>query len=532
MADVTKNVKVKADFEDNTKAGVSSLTKNVKDLGKETSTLDNEFANLSKSFVGLFAASELLSFFAEAGKLAEEDEMAIIRLNGALKSLGMTVGGNKEIKEFEDYMVILGQTVSDTDKSLTKFTQVTGDLKSSMALSKLATDLAASGYGDLQSNTEALANIFQGKMRQAAMAFNIDMRDNATAAEILAEIQGKVSVSSEEMAESTHGSLQSMRTDWDELKSKAGTVSNFFLNTVASSLLHTGKYLKDIFTGDFENALDDLSLSGKKVDEESKKSVEKLKETGLKSAAEIAQSREDAAKATAEQKKLSDSLEASFRDVSKAVVSAVSDQEKAIDNLRKANKELDDQLSSNINNANDKYKQDVANIARSAKTKIDEINKQILEEGRSQNSGFRTRISELEAQKAKEQAILDKAGGVVTDISKEISKDDFDLLQEKHQKELGEIAIANDKKKKLNEEEIKARTEKIGEISTMVGGQDFYSRASKEGNTFAGSIGSGGIQQVIQFTFNGDVSDIETLKKQVVDSLNRTAQLRQIGAKN
>lgn len=535
MAELNKNATVTVNFIDNTKAGIASLSAGMEKVDKSSGSLAGGLKTLGMVGVGLWAGRELLNFFQEAGKLAYDDEKAAYQLEAAISSLGTTIASqaSPKIKQFEEYMVSIGQHTSDTDQSLRKFIMATGDVDKAITLSKQASDLAASGYGDLESNTQALVSVVNGRARPAIQAFGLEWKAGMTPIEAYRLILGKVTTDLDTYSKTQIGVIDTNKTKIDEFMGYVGKVTLAVGGFLAGGVNRIIDGVRSTFEGNigFLEPFDKMLGKEKEITATSKDAVKAITDTGEKSILELLKGKQDADDAAAAQQSLADALKASFRDVSKAIVSAVNDQEKAIDDLRKAEKSLNDQLTTDIDKANEKYKSDVTSAARNAKSKIDDIDKQIADEQRSQNEGWRTKIAELQIQKAKEQAIIDKAGGVVTDLSQKVSEDEFDILAEAHKKEVADLQATADKKKKLMDEEITARTAKVTELDTLVGSKDFYSKASKEGTTFAGAIGQGGIQQIIQFTFNGDVSDIETLKKQVVETLNRTASLRQIGAK-
>jgi len=528
MAELNKTATVTVNFVDKTTAGIASLSKGLDQVGKSTGGLSNGLAALGIAGAALWAGGQLLSFFGEAGKLAEEDALAVFHLKTAIESFGISVENvTPQLESYRNYMLQFGQTVGETDKSIAKLVRTTGSVESAMALSKIASDAAAAGVLDLESATSALAGMFNGKYKQAAAAFGIDMRENTTAGEVFDQILKKVKDSTEKLGETTEGQTKAMKGNWEELKGQIGKITTNIVGTFATMVLDIEKQIKRMST-DYWIPFSGISEEIEAIEARTAETWLKVNENRAKKELEKKNKDLENAEASA---KLADSLKQSFRDVSKAVVSAVSDQEKAIDALRKTQKQLSDQLSDSLEKSDSKFKQDAIEMARTAKERIDDINKEIETERQAQNQGWRSKIAKLEEEKAKEQAIIDKAGGVVVDIGTQIAKDEFDVLQEKHQKEIEEIKKQNEEKKSLVDQEIAERIDKVKELQTLVGGKDFYAKAGKEGTTFAGAIGAGGVQNVIQFTFNGDVSDIETLKKQVVESLNRTALLKQVGAK-
>ena len=114
---------------------------------------------------------------------------------------------------------------------------------------------------------------------------------------------------------------------------------------------------------------------------------------------------------------------------------------------------------------------------------------------------------------------------------KEVAKDEFTILKEKHDKELAEIkSQATAKKDELTKEE-QARIDFLEKNKASIGTAGFFSSGVKQQDTFLGGLGLSSAQQQFIFNFNGDVSDIETLKKTIIDMLNREATLRGVSGK-
>jgi hypothetical protein len=167
-------------------------------------------------------------------------------------------------------------------------------------------------------------------------------------------------------------------------------------------------------------------------------------------------------------------LREAFVSVSKTIVSEVEKQQNKIRDRRQDMEDLNE---------------DYADDAEDIKKRYDKLIKQEEERGAI---GFRTRIKEYEQER----------------------QDEIEKLQKRYDRQAMELA----------EKEAESRDYITG-IRASVDSPGFLSTASAESLTFLGKIGQAPTQNVINFTFNGDVSDIETLKKQIVDTLNREAQL-------
>ena len=556
MADLNKTATVTVNMVDNTKGGLASLGSGLKEVEHSSTSLTGALTGLGAIGIALFAGHELLDFFSKAGELAHEDELQTTALNLQLSRLGQTlVQTNPQLQQFLEYMLKNGQTNGETEQSLNKLIRATNNVGEAITLSKLASDAAASGVTDLMGATDALAGLFNGRARQAAAAFGLNMKENVTAGEALTAIMAQVGGAVEKVQNTNAQQTKIMEGQWEELMGKIGGVVTYIKGTVATAvnnvideswhdkLIDMVKYiggpigltgaldsLKD-HAGEAKAALDAVTEQKKLEDPSGMKQILadlKASQDRIDAANKEQTAKDDAAKA---EKEYAKNLVDSFKSVSKSIVSAVNDQENAIDNLRKSEKDLQTQLDQDVDKSNEKYKEDVTNLARTAKQKADDLQKQIDQENSTKSEGYRTRIQQLQADMAKEQAIIDKAGGVVTDIQAKAAEDDFDVLTDSHTKDLKEIQDTAAKKKKLADDEIAARTTQIKTLDSLVDSKGFYKQASTQGVTFAGTIGAGSIQNVINFTFNGDVSDIDTLKAQVIASLNRTANLKGISGK-
>ncbi len=178
--------------------------------------------------------------------------------------------------------------------------------------------------------------------------------------------------------------------------------------------------------------------------------------------------------------KAAEKLKEAFVNVSKTIVSEVEKQQDKIRDLRQDMEDLNEDYASDAEDINKRYA------------------KLIKQEEQRAGIGFRTRIAEL----------------------KEEQQDELEKLQKKYDKQALELASKESESQDY-----------LNSLKASVNSPNFLRTASAESLTFLGKIGQSATQQVINFTFNGDVSDIETLKKQIVETLNREAQLQGIAGK-
>lgn len=560
MPDATHIVKAELTAEDKTAAAFRSFGENITKTKGIAEGMVNLFKQLGTAVAELYSTAKVVGFFKEIEQYAAEDEVATLRLNGAFKTLGSSLtNSSPQISNFEKYMESLGQRVSDTQDSLTKLIRVTGDVGTSLMLSKLASDLTASGILDLQSNTDALSNLMNGRARQAAAAYGFTLKDTATVADALALIQTKVNTNLETFATTTQGKVRIMETSWAEFKGFLGTAllpivsaltdqlykfmggmeestmtAQLWGNEIMRNAAKVGSFLQSInpFSEHFglEKFKKDLADINLGIDTTEQEIIDKFNK-GSDVNTDIKATNNNFGEIGNTLDTLADRIKQSFRDISKAIVSNFGEQTKAISELKKTMAELDDQLDKDLAKSEDKYKADVENMAKKAKTRIDEIDKQIADEQASGNIGYRTRIEQLQEEKNKEQSIIDRAGGIVSNLKEELLKDDFQNLKEAHDKEIAEIKNQAELKRIETQKEELTREVYLYGTAKAVSAPGFYEKATKEGTSFLGAIGAGGTQQLITFNFNGDVSDIDALQKKVIDALNRIATLKGVAGK-
>ena len=576
MADQEKTFGIKFNVDKgNTDAAFASLGNSIGGVEKKASSLSTGLVGLGRTLVGIFAGYQIGRFFMSSAEEAGKAEAAVAQLNAVLKSTGNAAGLTaneilKLSKELQRETAFGDEAVTSAQSLLLTFTNIKKDIFPQATRTIL--DMSVALGQDLSSSAVQLGKALQDPilgvtaLRRVGVNFNTSqtemikkMVETGRAAEaqayILKELSTEFGGSAQAELQSYTGKVKQMQNTWGDFKEVVGNalipsfeaiLTGFATITQAGtdageSVARTfGIKLKSAFLGfgALVTSLNPFSenfgkagfekLIGDIVDMENE-DIKKFKDAQDKLANLLTGNGVDSGITDA-----ADTIESAFRDVSKAVVSSLADQEKAINNLRKSMIDLDKQTEDSLSKANDNYDTQVTNLARNAKKKKEELEKQIEQEKSTQGAGFRTRISELEAEKAKEQAIIDKAGGVVSDLNSELAKDEFDTLKESHDKELAEIKRAAEEKKAETQSEIDARRTNVALIQGTVGASDFYAQAGKEGSTFAGSIGAGGIQQILQFTFNGDVAGDEAIakiKKSVIDALDRQATLRKIGAK-
>ena len=571
MADSKKQLVVKLSAE-----GVQQIVdaftkvgKASKDLETKTGSLGSAMKTLAGYAATYFAASKFISFLKDSTKEAIEQEKATGLLIGRVEQVGLKYqDAKKEIDKFVLSMQAMGRVDEDTQDSIGRLILQTKNVEQAIKLTKLASDLAASGYGTMAENADNLQKVLSGRGAFALRAYRLEAIENATVMEQLAAIQGRVTLTTEQWAQSTAGSMATLEATWKQFKENVGNIILPALKTITQELNTMGdavtntsvtwtqmmgekfnslvlkaqtvfhQLLKPIEGGDiigsFKKVLEDIKVDFQTIDKLQEDHF-KIIEKGSTAASEATKgATDDLGEYADTADKAGDDIKNAFKDISKSIVQAFNDQEKAIKDLREEMGKLDDDLNADISKSNEKYQEDVKNLARKAQDHIDTINKQIADEQSSENAGWRTRIEQLQAEKAKEQAIINKAGGVVTDIQTAIAQDEFEILRESHNKELNEIQTTADKKKVELDAEIKARTDYLNNIQKMVTAPGFYGSATGQGTSFLGAIGAAPVQQSLVFNFNGGVAGDAGIKKIITDTiaeLNRQATLRGVSGK-
>ncbi len=183
--------------------------------------------------------------------LEAENKMSLVR--STVESTGVAYDSVKpKIEGFMETMSRLGVDDEAAALSMVKLGKAAGgDMAKGMQLAKLASDLTASGIGDLESNTDNLQKILVGKGSRALLEYKINLDDTATTAEQLDAVQKKVTRTTEELADTTDGKIKIMQEAYSNLKEEIG--AGFV--TAINSAISRGD--------DMKKTLDSISNSGK-----------------------------------------------------------------------------------------------------------------------------------------------------------------------------------------------------------------------------------------------------------------------------
>lgn len=187
-----------------------------------------------------------------AGKYLEARQTLDL-VRGTIESTGMSFDTAKpQLEAYADSMVRMGQDGEDAQLAAAKLAKVAGgDLPKGIQLAKLAADLATSGLGSMTDNADTLASVLAGKGTAAIKAYKLNLDSTATTAEILNAIQGKVTQTSEQYADTIPGKIGVVTQAFSELKQQVGEG------------LVTALYDAVTSSGDMESGLDAMKSAGK-----------------------------------------------------------------------------------------------------------------------------------------------------------------------------------------------------------------------------------------------------------------------------
>jgi hypothetical protein len=142
-----------------------------------------------------------------------------------------------------------GALRQDTIPAFQKFLGVLGDVNSAMYATKLASDLAEAGFGNVTSNAEQLVQLFQGRARGAAQAFGVALRDangNAReASEILKELGDRYGGFGDK-ASDAQTEVSKLSAQMNKLKESVGAVAHPALTVLNLAIEAIGKTMRSI----------------------------------------------------------------------------------------------------------------------------------------------------------------------------------------------------------------------------------------------------------------------------------------------
>ena len=206
--------------------GSKQAQKDIKRLGVDI----DKFAKRSFQAFGLAAAASA-AFAAKIGtdavKAAIEDQKSQVILANSLRN---TVGATDEaIKSTEDFIskqqLLVGVSDTELRQSLITLTGATHSLSEAQSLQNIALDVAASGYGDVNSVSKALAKAYAGnlgalkKLVPGMDANIVKSKDFNKAMQYLSKTMGGAAIAS---ADTLEGRLRILKISYDEVLESLG----------------------------------------------------------------------------------------------------------------------------------------------------------------------------------------------------------------------------------------------------------------------------------------------------------------------
>ena len=206
--------------------GSKQAQKDIKKLGTDF----DKFAKKSFQAFGLAAAASA-AFAAKVGtdavKAAIEDQKSQVILANSLRN---TVGATDEaIKSTEDFIskqqLLVGVSDTELRQSLITLTGATHSLSEAQSLQNIALDVAASGYGDVNSVSKALAKAYAGnlgalkKLVPGMDANIVKSKDFNKAMQYLSKTMGGAAIAS---ADTLEGRLRILKISYDEVLESLG----------------------------------------------------------------------------------------------------------------------------------------------------------------------------------------------------------------------------------------------------------------------------------------------------------------------
>ena len=206
--------------------GSKQAQKDIKKLGADF----DKFAKQSFRAFGLAAAASA-AFATKIGidavQAAIADQKSQVTLANSLRN---TVGATDEaIAATEDYIsaqqLLVGVSDTELRKSLLILASTTRDLSEAQSLQNIALDVAASGYGDVESVSKALAKAYGGnigalkRLVPGISASIVKTKDFNGAMEFLTKTMGGAAAAS---ADTLEGRLRILRLAYDEIIESLG----------------------------------------------------------------------------------------------------------------------------------------------------------------------------------------------------------------------------------------------------------------------------------------------------------------------
>lgn len=218
MADATSNLNIVVSAKDNASGVISNISEETKGLTGSVFSAVAAFALLEE---GLKAAA---GFVEQSVGAYIDAQKQLDLVQATVTSMGLSFEKvSPQITAFGEKMAALGVDNEQAELSMVQLAKVAGgDLSKGMQLAKLASDLTASGFGTLESNTDNLTKVLSGKGERALMEYRINLDASATTAQQLDAIQAKVTQTTEQYADTIPGKIGVVKESYKQLQQGIG----------------------------------------------------------------------------------------------------------------------------------------------------------------------------------------------------------------------------------------------------------------------------------------------------------------------
>ena len=211
---------------------VDNAKNSLDNFSNTTASTKGSNENLTKSiFMGVAiwdalkgAVRKAVTSIKEDIKMYLEDTLSLDLARANIEATGIAwTDAEEKLRSFGTQMVKWGIDSEDAQLSAAKLTKaVGGDLVKGMSLATLAADLTASGFGNLETNTNTLQNVLAGRAMTALKQYRLNLDSTASTAEILNAIQGKVTQTAAEFAQTIPGKIAAVKQTYIELRGEVG----------------------------------------------------------------------------------------------------------------------------------------------------------------------------------------------------------------------------------------------------------------------------------------------------------------------
>ena len=196
-----------------------------KDANKATSGLDKTVKNLARTFVGVFAAQNVIAFSKASVKAFAEDEKGATRLAKVVDNLGLSFA-NPEIASFIDKLQMTSGVLDDNLRpAFQALLTTTGSLTQSQQLLTQAIDISRGSGVELTTVAQDLALAYVGNTK-GLKKYNLGLTKAELAAASFTTIQQKLtqqfSGSSAAYLGTYSGKMEKLTTAADQAKEAIG----------------------------------------------------------------------------------------------------------------------------------------------------------------------------------------------------------------------------------------------------------------------------------------------------------------------